>query len=277
MNRRAFLAATLLPAVLLLFPVSAGARQVPRANEEAPPTSAREAAGFPLPPHEAGLPSPRGGGQRPSQSLTKEEKRLLAVPPEVRRPHADFLERPRTGIVRLLPRETYDRKLKLRGGGAYYSFAHREHQYGYGSDIELQRGYLSSGFAGADFGFLTDLGDVPLEFVSAETEALHFMTDFKIPSDEPEAREAALWFSRIAGQRVEGRWVEVNGQQVGEWYYARRLPAVVGHTYALRSINYDSSDVLVAFRVLQKDDNGSIVLLWKMLKKFATPTLRRRS
>jgi hypothetical protein len=217
------------------------------------------------------LPSLRDGG-RPSQSLTKEEKRLLAVPPEDRDVHADFLSRPHTGIIRLLPRETYDRKLKLRGGGAYYSFVHREHQYGYGSDIELQQGQLMVGFAGADFGFIVDLGDTLLESVSTDDAALRFMTDFEIPSEESEARAAALRFSRIAWRRGEG---EVRGQQVDGWSYSRRLPAVVGHTYALRSVNYDSSDVLVAFRLLRRDDNGSVVLLWKMLKKFPTPLLRR--
>ena len=268
MNRRIFFATILLPTVLLLFP--ADARAQIRPTEETPPEpfSTR----FPPAPHERVSRLSRGGEK--GESLTKEEKQLLAVPPEDRALYADFLRQSRTGLVRLLPRETFDRKLSLRGGGAYYSFARRVHEYGYGSDIELQRGRLSVGFAGADFGFITDLGDTPLESVTAETDAVRFIADFKVPSAEAEARATSLQFASTRWRRGEGR---VEGQQVGGWTYSRSLPAVVGHAYALRSVNYDRSDLLVAFRVLRQDDNGSVVLLWKILEKYPTPALERAS
>ena len=119
------------------------------------------------------------------------------------------------------------------------------------------------GFAGADFGFMLNLGDVPLEVVSEETEAVRFMASFKTPSAEPEARAAYRQF----GER--------EGHQAGPWTYRSRLPVVAGHTYALRSVNYLEADVLVAFRVVRKDEDGSVVLLWKLLKKYPKPTLER--
>jgi hypothetical protein len=42
----------------------------------------------------------------------------------------------------------------------------------------------------------------------------------------------------------------------------------------LRAINYRVSDVLVAFRVIRQDADGSMILLWKMLKTFPTPELK---
>ena len=271
MKRRVvfLLALTLLPAALL--PEAAGARQRPP-NVESPPQSPPEVWRFPRPPHEDASLRSRGNA-RPVVTPSKKDRQLLAVPGELKQAHADFLKRSRTGIVRLLPRGVYDRQVSLRGGGAYYSFDARTHAYGYGSDIELQRGSLSVGFAGADFGFLVDLGDTPLESVSAETDALRFMLDFEVPSDESEARAAALQFSRVAGRVVDGRRVEVRGQQVDGRSYSRTLPAIVGHTYALRSVNYRYSDVLVAFRVVRRDEDGSVILLWRVLKKFPTPTL----
>jgi hypothetical protein len=53
------------------------------------------------------------------------------------------------------------------------------------------------------------------------------------------------------------------------------LPAAAGRTYALRSIVYEESDVLVAFRLLRQDADGSVVLLWKILKKYPKPALKR--
>jgi len=260
MNRRLFFMTTLLPAALLLFCNSARAQANPPTREDVPPPYSDR---FPRPAHDIPSPLPHRNAGRPHQSLTKEEKRLLAVPREDRDTYADFLRQKRTGLIRLLPRESFDRKLTLRGGGAYYSFVHREHQYGYGSDIELQGGHFSVGFAGADFGFLVDLGDTPLESVSAETDAVRSVADFETPSAEREARE-------IQQQLARGM-----GRHAATSPYRSRLPAVVGHTYVVRSVNYNRSDVLVAFRVLRQDENGSLLLLWKTLKEYTPPVLQR--
>lgn len=189
------------------------------------------------------------------------ETRLLVVSDEDRAAFADFLKQPDTGLIRLLPREKYDMKLSIRGGGAYYSFTRLTHEYGYGSDIELQQGKLSVGFAGYDFGFLIDLSETPLEQVSLEHPGLQFLLNFTPPLTEPEIR---------AQQRRCGE-----GLQAGEFSYRSYLAAIVGHTYALRSISYDRSDALVALQVVRKDDDGSVVLIWKTLKKFTAPKPER--
>lgn len=43
------------------------------------------------------------------------------------------------------------------------------------------------------------------------------------------------------------------------------------HTYILRSISYERFDVLVAFRMVRKDTDGSLILLWKKLKRIPHP------
>src|SRR6185436_1896114 len=73
------------------------------------------------------------------------EKRFLAPSEEDQTTYADFLRLPDTGLIRLLPREKYDTEaykdgtkyLTMRGGGAYCSFSRLTHEYGFGSDIEL--------------------------------------------------------------------------------------------------------------------------------------------
>src|SRR5687767_5474674 len=108
------------------------------------------------------------------EQIKVRETTLLATSDEDRKAHAEFLAQPDTGLVRLLPREKWDSKLSTRGDGAYYSFTNRVHDYGRGTDIELQQDYLSVGFAGADFGFMVSLGDMPVENVSEESEAVQF-------------------------------------------------------------------------------------------------------
>jgi hypothetical protein len=193
--------------------------------------------------------------------IKSREAALLAPSEEDRKAYAEFLAQPDSGLVRLLPREKWDGKLSTRGGGAFYSFAKRTHEYGYGTDISLEQDYLSAGFAGASFGFMVNLGDVPVETLSEEAEAVRFMASFQTPSPEPEARKAQRLFDE--------------GARSGEWTYKNHLPVVAGSTYALRSVNYETSDVLVAFRVVRKDSDGSVVLLWKLLRKYPKPSLDR--
>lgn len=200
---------------------------------------------------------------RKIESLREEikflEAELLAPPRADQEKFAEFLAQPDTGLIRLLPREKWDGKLSIRGGGAYYYFAKRTHEYGHGSDISLAQGMFRVGFAGADFGFIAQLGDIPLENVTMEAESARFLSTYAAPTTEPKAREQ---------YRKSG-----TGFQVGEVTYKSHVPALPGSTYLLRSINYEVSDVLVAFRVVRKDEDGSMVLLWKTLSKFPKPHL----
>jgi hypothetical protein len=194
------------------------------------------------------------------------EKRFLSPSEEDKATYAEFLRQRNTGLIRLLPREKYDtysqkettKGLTTRGGGAYYSFSRLTHEYGFGSDIELAQGYLSTGFAGADYGIMTSLGDTPLESVTLESAA--FLATYAPADDLPKARiEQRKW--------GEGATVEATS-------YRRRLLAKKDSTYLLRSVNYGDSDVLVAFRVVRiDDDDESAIILWKLLKKYPTPRL----
>lgn len=97
--------------------------------------------------------------------LSTLEKSFLAPSEADRLAYAEFLRQPNVGLIRLLPREVYafesNRKaLTVWEGGAYYSFDRRTHEYG--SDIGLEQGYLSVGFAGANYGILSNLGSVSL-------------------------------------------------------------------------------------------------------------------
>ena len=52
-----------------------------------------------------------------------------------------------------------------------------------------------------------------------------------------------------------------------------RIPAKRDAAFLLRSMNIRDSDVLVAGRVVEIDDDGSVFVLWRVLEKFAVPTL----
>lgn len=173
---------------------------------------------------------------------------------------ANTLTQPETGVMRILPRGKYEDILLTRGAGAYYYFPQQIHEYGYGSDLELQLGQFSVGFAGADFGFLTSLNNVALDSVKLDTPGVKYLADFTTPLNEPGAREQQ--------QRASA------GFQADGFNYRNRVAAALNTTYVVRSIVYEGSDCLVAFRVIRQDSfDDSLIILWKMLKRYATPQL----
>ena len=199
--------------------------------------------------------------------LQQLEKQFLAPSAEDQGAHAEFLSQPDTGLIRLLPRQVYDsevykinnKTLTMRGAGAYYSFTRLTHEYGQGSDIGLESGQLSVGFAGASYGLLVHLGDVTLDELTLEDPRVRYMSGYTPPPKELDARLEARQFG--------------SGVTVDDVRYRDRLPVAVNGTYLLRSIDYLRSDVLVAFKVVRKDSDGSVILTWKLLKKYPVPQL----
>ena len=188
--------------------------------------------------------------------IRAKEQAFLAPKLSSYKDYPDFQGKNDRGIIRLLPRETYEDKISVRGGGAYFSFSRLTHEYGYGSDLELSQHQLSVGFAGCDFGYLIDLGTVVLSSVTGSLAELQFLQDIK-PVDGNEPANRKLQDDSMRGLNANG------------YFYSNQISRVaVGHTYALRSVNFGTSDVLVAFRIVGAEDDGSLTIAWKMIKQF---------
>jgi hypothetical protein len=237
--------------VLLLLAAPAFAQAVSRAQMEADIVAFRaqlqakeQTAGF-------------GDTTMREQLRAKEEAFLAPDPSDLT---GSVAQKPEDGgVIRLMPREKYQGVLRINGWGAYYSFTRLTHEYGYGSDLELQQGKLLVGFAGANFGFIAELGDVQLETVSLGSAGVPELAQYRPPGDEPHAR--------IEQSRFQHAFRD------GALTYVSRVDAKVGQTFALRSINYRQADVLVAFRVVRQDVDGSLIIAWKMLRQYPTPPL----
>lgn len=166
---------------------------------------------------------------------------------------------------RILPRGLYEFQnnstdesaypLKVRGGGAYYSFTTENHSYNKIPQIELQNNNFSSGFYGANYGFLYDLGNVSLSSVNDSRPELKAMIRHQ-------------YFKNPYADWEKTAKVESNGVT-----FIHSIPAVVGHTYILRAISYDEADVIVAFKIVKKLDNNGYEIIWKMLKNMPIPQM----
>jgi hypothetical protein len=194
------------------------------------------------------------------------EKKVLAPADTDQEEFAAFLTQPQTGVIRLLPRETYDtggkRALAISGGGAFYSFVRSTHEYGQGSDIALEQGQLGvGGFGGFDYGLFLNLGDVSLDQVTPEHPAVRALLEYKPATKEGDARH-----------EHRNLWQGIN---LSDFMFKSRLPAKVSNTYLLRSISYERSDIAAVVRVTRQDTDGSLILVFKVLKKFPAPKAER--
>jgi hypothetical protein len=189
--------------------------------------------------------------------LKTTEQQFLAPSAKDQRKNAEFLTQPDTGLIRLLPRGVFDARISISGGGVYYSFARLTHEYGQGSDIELQQGQFMVGFAGADFGFLTRVGKTALEDVTLDHPAAQFLATFTAPSLEADAREQ---------YRRAGAGFDMNG-----FTYNARVPVKAKNAYScgLSAATVRSS---VPSR-REPDTDGSVGIRWKILKRFPVSKL----
>jgi hypothetical protein len=203
----------------------------------------------------------------------KDALREIDVPKQLSNQFSSLLAQPNTGIIRLQPRTVEpQRKARLlaavTGGGAYYSFVQRTHEYGQGSDVEYDAGILSNGFAGADYGFFLNLGQRDAAAIASLSR--------EVPSWIPPDRKGAwdyAWSYRpptdIKLIRLEQK--RSHGFVVDGVNLSSRIGTTIGGLYLLRSINIGRSDILVAlFHVATLDDN-SVVVLYRVLSQFDTP------
>jgi hypothetical protein len=218
---------------------------------------------------------------------TKDQEKKLRPSAEDLARFSDFLKQPRTGIFRLVNDIDCESNMfvirvddackNTIPGGSFYSFREKGYTTSYLADLRLKQGiFVSDGVLSQNI--LVKLGDVALEGLSAESAGLKYLNEF-----EPETRstEATRQFIQI----VRGVWR-------GNYEYRKALPSAENTTYGLRLIAYrgsiyrsfrgwvynlldgdDRVDLIVALRVVQKDPDGSVTILWRELSRKKSPKL----
>ena len=210
--------------------------------------------------------------------------------------YSEFLKADKTGIFKLFPDHDCVTNNVVRVDGkcenfvmASSSFSFRTgayvhpyyHDLGFDNDEILSDAFFSQGIIAA-------LGDIPIEEVGQNTDGLKYLFELK-PSTDPEtARRRAIEFKA--------------GVDFGGFRYARSAVPTENTTYVLRSIAYNvanslppasnmtsvselrfhtlaidkRADVIIAFRIVRKDANGSLTIVWKELSRTEAPKIKFR-
>ena len=220
----------------------------------------------------------------------KEEIQALAVDDSVVAKYAAFLKEPDTGIVKLNANSdcvsdtgtiTASEKclpFKMPGAGIAYSFRTESYRIPRLADLILHEGIFKTGGAFQQV-MIVNLGDIPIEGVTMGTNGLKFLFESKPvkDSDEFTRNEEAI----IKGIERDG-FLYRKGEHVKEnSTYALRSIAYRGkYIRSIDNITYDEldfdrrRDVLIAFRVAEKDPAGNVTIVWKRLKDVESPKLK---
>lgn len=187
--------------------------------------------------------------------------------PDVLKPDAESqAEAKRTGanVFKVVPFGMYadapssyrdeDNPIGIRGGGSFYSFTSQSHSYN--RTPEIQVGDMLNAAMLAGISFFADLGERGIETIDASMpEAAYFMS-YKAP---------LLW-KDYSPERAQLKGMNVDGLTLSP-----HPRSIVGHTYLLRVITLERSDIAVALQIYKKAPDGSFTILWKRLAEFPKP------
>jgi hypothetical protein len=252
------------------------------------------------------------GARRPPDAeekpLSKEElkkiKALLAPDAEDLAKYENFLADSKTGLFRLYPNlecmsknllrvdgvcanfvpggGTYSFRTKTHGGLEFYSEPRDAFDF---YDLRFEDGNLiADGFLAQSI--IVPLGDVPLDAVSINSDGIGFLNDF-VP--------------KVANREVRQQFKELAAVvAANNFYYSKKVKAVANVTYAMRIVAYSTQtkiafrprqemsrdfvrflkvnrdkrvDLTVVFRIIRKDANASISILWKTLRRENAPEI----
>ena len=220
-------------------------------------------------------------------------KELKAVEPsrELFVKYAPFLRQPDTGLTKLIDDKGCAENTKvvvasedclkytMPGAGSSFSFRTQTYRIPRLADIT----FTSKSFQAAGVilhGIFVNIGDVPLEEVGLQTRGLKYLVDFQPEPDYEKGK--ALDSELMKGVGHDG------------FLYRRGLFIAENTTFALRSVAYGGKyfravknltynefdydkrrDVIVVFRIVEKDDAGNVTILWKVLREKDSPEVKR--
>ncbi|MEK7725505.1 MAG: hypothetical protein AAB336_14225 [Acidobacteriota bacterium] len=219
---------------------------------------------------------------------TKDQDKKLRPSAEDLAKYAEFLKQPRRGIFRLMNDVDCDSNVYVIRvdencqntipGSSFYSFREKEYTTAYLADIRFKDGLLiSDGLLSQNI--LVKLGDTPLENLTTDSQGMKFLVDFV-----PETLNTA----------ATRQYIEiVRGVRADKYEYRKVLPASENMTYAMRIVAYRGSfyksfrgwifdlisgdhrvDLILGFRVIRKETDGSVTILWKEIERKKSPKLK---
>lgn len=214
---------------------------------------------------------PPSGIPRLNIQLSDEDKEKLKPLSEDILQYSQFLKQNKTGIFKIFP--FLDCNLKLIdvidenclntvqaiGNGSVYSFTKESNLLDSWAEIVLSKNSLGVPYRKNLLGVIKALGDISLDKVDINSPQISGIKNIIPPNSIKVLEETRKSLSV-------------------------KEPAIVGNTYILRIMHFsepnplgnrrnDSTDLLLALKIIRKENNGSLTIIWKEIENKKTPKL----
>jgi hypothetical protein len=238
----------------------------------------------------------------PQEVNAKLDRLTYDIDPQEPQIYAKLLELPNTGIFRVLPDSAYRRQPNTLQNRLQAGISNRypfpslgKAKGGFTPSLALQM--VGDDFQlmnpGVDYGFMVDLGDVPLENLDSQLQAIATPTrEFFLNYQPPKELEALQVDRRRFLTGKDQNWQPGNVILAG-------AKAELNHTYLVRSLQFqlpeiilsrqpiyrqnsrlrqqlapiNSSDIIVAFRPVRRRYDGSYTIVWRVLNQLPAPPI----
>jgi len=174
---------------------------------------------------------------------------------------AALLAMPNTGVARLLNTEAHQQAIAVRGGGANYSFARKDHSYDAEPDLSFRSGRFKTGFYGIQIGLIMALGDVEIADLPTRGLPLPHWLD-----EEATDSWSVLWQDIAAEDAAHDSAFRQKNKALRRSIKPSKTP----QSYLLRMHSPRQHDHLVAFRTLEVDELGCTIA-WRILHTWPVP------
>lgn len=224
------------------------------------------------------------------RKATSKELEAIAPSPAIRQQYAALLSLPNSGIFRLVndtgcatnykvvSAKEECLKYSMPGSGSSYSFRTDGYRVRQLADITFRENsfYITGLFM---HGFIAKVENTAFESVSLTTPGLGFVSEFKPSINADDVLEVDANLSK--GVERGGSLFSKNIRAEKDGVYVLRAVAyrgkVVRSAVGIRynELDYDKrEDLVVAFKVVDLGDDGSVTIIWKTLAEKEVPRIK---
>ncbi len=215
------------------------------------------------------------------RKLKPHDQALLVPNADEVQKYATFLTQPGTGLFKLLNMDrvtiTADQLgaqplyKRYRGGGSYYSFIKQRHDVDDWAQLKQQKSAFHAGTAQVDWAVSSEEGvSFKRTKVFGKSLALFILlNDFTLESVTPTHESVRVLKSLVMPTKrndfADKIKLSAAGFKADAYSIVSSVPIKLHSTYLLRSVIFNQADMLIAFRVVREDADGSVHILWKKL------------
>lgn len=219
---------------------------------------------------------------------SSEQKLRLSPAADVLSKYSDILRRTDARLVKLFPDLGCVEQFVVRTEKPCLNYIPHSSFYSFRKDNYSDRWLSDIGFKNDTFftdgllsnGIIVSLGDIPFESVTTRTDGMQFLTDYETARDATEiVAKGRQMAGRIRNKGFEYGWTapvrENITYAIRSIAYRGRMIRSAGRGYFYNVLEGDKRvDVVAVFRVVSKDNDGSITVLWRELDRKKAPKIQ---